>query len=69
MSPNNGILFKGVLVPNLLCKPLASCSLKNLDLLHNSHFDKKSTALPLIILETLGFILCVFLYALKNMIT
>ena len=31
MSPNNGILFSGVLIPKLLNKPSASCPFTNLD--------------------------------------
>ena len=41
MSPNNGIILKGVLIPNLLNKRLGSCFIINLDLLlHIGHFDK-----------------------------
>ena len=43
MSPNNGILFNGVLRPRLLNNPFASCSFINLDFLlpHTAHFDDK----------------------------
>ena len=61
MSHNNEILSSGVLGPELLKLPLASCFLINLDLLlpHIGHFDN-IILLPLLVLETLGFILSVF---------
>ena len=57
MSPNIGNLLNGVLIPNLLNNPFASCLLINLDflLLHIAHFDNIIT-LPLLVLETCGFI-------------
>ena len=63
ISPNNGILFNGVLRPKLLNIPLAFCFLVNLDFLlpHPGHF------LQLLVYETLGFILSVFLYTLNKM--
>ena len=41
MSPNNGILYNGVLRLKLLNIPVASCSFINHDflLLHTAHFD------------------------------
>ena len=57
ISPNNGILFNGVLRPKLLNIPLASWFLTNLDFLlpQITHFG--NIVLPLLIFETLGFIL------------
>ena len=42
MSPNNGILFNGVLIPKLLNNPFACCTLINFDFLlsHIAHVDK-----------------------------
>ena len=60
MSPNTGNLLKGVLIPNLLNNPIASCFLINLDFLlpHIAHFDY-IIILPLLVLETCGFIFSV----------
>ena len=57
MSPNVGNLLNGVLIPNLLNNPFASWFLINLDYLlpHIAHFDNIIT-LPLLVLETCGFI-------------
>ena len=57
MSPNIGNLLNGVLIPNLLNNPFASWFLINLDFLlrHIAHFDNIIT-LPLLVLETYGFI-------------
>ena len=57
MSPNIGNLLNGVLIPNLLNSPFASWFLMNLDFLlpHIAHFDNIIT-LPLLVLETCGFI-------------
>ena len=68
MSPNIGNLLKGVLIPNLLNNPLASCLLINLDFLlpHIAHFDN-IIILPLLVLETFGFIF--FVYFLNSMIS
>ena len=57
MSPNNGILLKGVLIPDLLNNPLAYCSLINLSflLLHATHFDER-IILRLLVFETFGLI-------------
>ena len=43
MSPNNGILFNGVLKPRLLNNPFDTCFFINLDfsLPHTAHFDNK----------------------------
>ena len=67
MSPNTGILFNGVLKPKLLNNPFASCCLINFYFLlpHIAHVDK-IIALPLVVLETFGFILSVFLLHLKQ---
>ena len=50
MSPNTGILLKGVLIPTLLNIPLASCSFINFDLLlpQTAHFDDSIT-LPFLV--------------------
>ena len=50
MSPNNGILFNGVLRPKLRNIPFASCSFINLDfsLLHTAYFDN-NIVLPFLI--------------------
>ena len=66
MSPNIGNLLNGALIPNLLNNPFASCLLINLDflLLHIAHFD--NIILPLLVLETCGFIF--FVYFLNSMI-
>ena len=52
-----GILLNGVLIPNLLNNPLASCYLINLDFLlpHIAHFDNIMN-LPLLVLESCGSI-------------
>ena len=61
MSPNIGILLKGVLIPKLLNNPLASCSLKSYDclLLHTAHVNKR-IIFPLLVFEIFGFALSVF---------
>ena len=58
MSPSTGILLNGVLVPSLLNNPFASCLLINSDFLlpHIVHFDN-IIVLPLLVLETCGFML------------
>ena len=50
MSPNNGILFNGVLRPKLLNNPFASCFFINRDFLlpHTPHFDEKN-CLPFLV--------------------
>ena len=55
MSPNNGILFNGVLRPKLLNNPFASCSFINLDflLLRTAHFDN-NILLPFLVFITLN---------------
>ena len=67
MSLNNGILLKGVLISNLVNNPCGSCFLINLDFLlrHTKNFDK-NIALLLLVFETLGFILSVFLLHFKQ---
>ena len=60
MSPNKGSLLNGVLIPKVLNRPFASWSLINLDFLlpYIAHFDN-TTALSLIVFETLGFMFSV----------
>ena len=55
VSPNIGTLLNGVLTPKLLNSPFAFWFLINLDFLltHIAHFD--IIALPLLLLETFGF--------------
>ena len=61
MSPNYGILFKGVLIRNFLNSPLSSYSLVNVrfSLLQTKHFVKNIIVL-LVVLKILAFILSVF---------
>ena len=56
MSPNNGILFNGVLRPKLLNNPFASYSLINLDFLppHLAHIDG-SIVLLFLVFKTFEF--------------
>ena len=63
ISPNNRILFNGVLIPKLLNNTFAHCSLKNFDFLlpHMAHFDK-IIVLPLVVIEAFGFMLSVFFF-------
>ena len=61
-SPNIGTLFNGVLIAKLLNSPFASWFLINLNFLlpHIAHFDNIIT-IPLLVLETCGFIFfCMF---------
>ena len=53
MSPNNGILFNGVLGPKLLINPFASCSFINIDFLlpHTAYFDD-NIVLPFLVFKT-----------------
>ena len=53
MSPNNRILFNGVLTPKQLSNPFASCSFTNLDFLlpHTAHFDD-NIGLPFLVFNT-----------------
>ena len=69
ISPNTGILLKGVLIPKLLYIPFASCFLINLDflLLDIAHFDI-IISLPLLVLDTWGFTFFVYFLHLKSMI-
>ena len=57
MSPSNGILLKGVLIPKLLNNPSASCSFINFDFLlpHTAHFDD-NTNLPFLVFLNVGSI-------------
>ena len=57
MSPNIGSLLNGVLIPNLFNNLFASWLLINIDflLLHIAHFDNV-IILPLLVLETYGFV-------------
>ena len=57
ISPNNGILFNGVLRLKLLNISIASCSIINLDILvlHIAQFDN-GIVLPLLVFETFEFI-------------
>ena len=65
--PSIGILLNGVLTPNLLNNPFASCLLINLDLLllHISHFYNIIN-LPLLVLETCGFMFFVYFLHFKQ---
>ena len=68
-SPNNGILFNGLLLPRLLNNPFASCFLINLDFLlpHIAHFDN-IIILPLLVFDTTGLMFPVFFCPLDNKI-
>ena len=70
MSPNNGMLFNGVLRPKLFNIPLAFCFLKNFDFLppHIAHFDN-IIVLPLLVFQTRGFVPPVFFLHLNNNMT
>ena len=67
MSPNNGILFNGVLRPKLCNNPFTSCSLTNLDFLipHTAHFDCIINLL-FFVLEIFEFKFLVFFYTLHS---
>ena len=67
MSPNNEILFNGVLIPKLLNNPFACFSLIDFYFLlsHIAHVDK-IIVLPLVVFKTLGFILSVFFLHFKQ---
>ena len=67
MSPNIGNLLKGVLIPKLLNNPFASCFLINLDFLlpHIAHFYN-IISLPLLVLETCGFMFLVYFLHFKQ---
>ena len=69
MSPNIGNLLKGVLIPNLLNNPFASCFLIDLYFLlpHIAHFDNIIILLLLTVKRVDLYFLYVF-YILKNMI-
>ena len=67
ISPNNEILFNGVLIPRLLNNPFAYCSLINFDFLlpHMAHFDN-IIVLPLVVFETFEFMVSVFFLHFKQ---
>ena len=67
ISPNNAILLKGILTPKLLNNPFAFCFLINLDLLlpQIAHLHN-IIVLPVLVFETLGFMLPVFLLHFKQ---
>ena len=62
MSPNNGILFNGVLSPKLLNNHFAFCSFKNLDFLplRTTNFEIKVVLLFLVV-NTFSHFLYLFL--------
>ena len=62
-SPDTGISVTGVLIPRLLNNAFASCFLINFAFLepHIAHFDNV-IVLPLLVAETFGSILSVFLF-------
>ena len=69
MPPNIGNLLNDVLIPNLLNNPFSSWFLINLDflLLHIVHFNN-IIILPLLVLQTCGFIFFLYVsYILNNM--
>ena len=70
MSPNSGILLKGVLITRLLNNSFASRFLINFYFLeqHIAHFDN-IIVLPLLVAEILGSILSVFFCTLNNKTT
>ena len=63
MSPNNGILPNGVLIPKLLNNPFASCCFISLEclLLHTAYFDDNINV-PLLAFEAFGFIFLYFFF-------
>ena len=67
MSPNTGILLKGVFILKLFNKHLVFCFLINLDFLlsHIAHFDK-SIIPPLFVSVTLEFLFVVVLVHFKQ---
>ena len=67
MSPNTGNLLTGVLIPSLRNNPFASCCLINFDFLlpHIAHFDN-IIILPLLVLETCGFIFFIYFLHFKH---
>ena len=67
MFPINGILLKGVLIPNWLNNLLTSCSLIKLDflLLHTAYLSK-NIIFPLLVFETFGFFLFTFFLLFKQ---
>ena len=67
MSPNNGILFNGVLRPKLLNIPFASCPFINLDffLLQKAHFDD-NIVLPFLVFNSSESTFFVFVFCTSN---
>ena len=67
MSPNNRILFNGVLTPRLLNNHFASCSFINLDILlsHTASFDN-NIGLPFFVFITFEFTLSVYFLHFKQ---
>ena len=68
LSPSNGTsLLTGILRPKVVNFPLSSCFLINLDFLqpHTVHFDNV-IVLPVLVFETLGFILYLFFLHFKQ---
>ena len=67
IPPNNGILLKGVLVPNWLNNPEVSCSLMNLDFLlpHTGHLGY-NLIFPFMVFETLVSLVSVSFLQLKK---
>ena len=61
-----GLLLKGGFIPKLLNNPLVSCSLINFDFLLSltAYFDKN--ILPVVVFNTFGFLLSVFLLPFKQ---
>ena len=67
MSPNNRILFNGVLTPRLLNNHFASCSFINLDILlpHTASFDN-NIGLPFFVFITFEFTFFVYFLHFKQ---
>ena len=63
MSPNNGILFNGVLRPKLLNIPFTPCFFFNLDFLlpHTAHVDE-NTVLSFLVFNTFESTFSAFFY-------
>ena len=68
MSPNTGVLLKGVLIPTLLNNPLASCSFINFVFLlpQEAHFDYSIT-LPFLVFIIFASLFSVSFCTLNNM--
>ena len=63
ISPNNGTLLNGLLIPKLLNNCIASCSFTNTP--HAAHFDDKN-GLPLLVLHIFQSRFSVFFNKLNN---